>query len=167
VVTPRLGYCEYNCSLCGQVCPTAAIPNLPIVQKRRAVIGKAVIDKNHCLPYARQTNCIVCEEHCPIPQKAIRSELVEERDRNGKIIRLQRPYLVDELCNGCGICENVCPLEGKSGIEVFAVKDKTPLKEALPEPLQEQKVKPGKTAEKGASQGGAKETWQEGDNPYR
>jgi ferredoxin len=37
--------------------------------------------------------------------------------------------VVDELCNGCGICENVCPLEGKAAIEVFAVKDRTPLKE--------------------------------------
>jgi len=134
VVTPRLGYCEYNCTLCGQVCPTAAIPSLPVAQKRRAVIGKAVFDKNHCLPYARKTNCIVCEEHCPIPQKAIRSEVVEERDPSGAVIRLQKPYLVEELCNGCGICENVCPLEGKSGIEVFAVKDKTPLREALPGP---------------------------------
>jgi translation initiation factor RLI1 len=95
------------------------------------VIGKAVFDKNHCLPYALKTNCLVCEEHCPIPQKAIRTEVVDELDRNGKPIRLQKPYLVEELCNGCGICENICPLEGKSGIEVFAVKDKTPLKEAV------------------------------------
>jgi Pyruvate/2-oxoacid:ferredoxin oxidoreductase delta subunit len=28
--------------------------------------------------------------------------------------------MVDELCNGCGICENKCPLEGKSAIEVFS-----------------------------------------------
>jgi len=130
LVTPRLGYCEYNCTLCGQVCPTAAIPSLPVAQKKRAVIGKAVFDKNHCLPFARRTNCIVCEEHCPIPQKAIRSEIVEEMDLQGKPIRLQKPYVVEELCNGCGICENVCPLEGKSGIDVFAVKDRTPLKEA-------------------------------------
>jgi polyferredoxin/NAD-dependent dihydropyrimidine dehydrogenase PreA subunit len=128
LVTPRLGYCEFNCTLCGQVCPTGAIPRLPVEEKRRAVIGKAVLDKNHCLPLARRTNCIVCEEHCPIPQKAIRSELVEERDFQGRPIKLQKPYVVEELCNGCGICENVCPLEGKSGIEVFAVKDRTPLK---------------------------------------
>ncbi|GFO57232.1 (4Fe-4S)-binding protein [Geomonas sp. Red276] len=128
VVTPRLGYCEYNCNLCGQVCPTAAIPSLPIEAKRRAVIGKAVLDKNHCLPYAKKTNCIVCEEHCPFPEKAIKSEEVEEIDRHGNKVKILRPYVVDELCNGCGICENVCPLEGKSGIEVFAVKDKSPLK---------------------------------------
>jgi MauM/NapG family ferredoxin protein len=129
LVVPRLGYCEYNCTLCGQVCPTGAIPRLPIPEKRRAVIGKAVLDKNHCLPFAKKTNCIVCEEHCPIPTKAIRSERVLIRDPSGRELELQLPYVVDELCNGCGICENVCPLEGKAGIDVFAVRDRTPLKE--------------------------------------
>ena len=175
VVIPRLGYCEYNCSLCGQVCPTAAIANLPIEQKRRAVIGKAVFDKNLCLPYAKNSNCIVCEEHCPVAQKAIRSEVVEEIDQEGKRIRLQRPYLVDDLCNGCGICENVCPLEGKSGIYVLAVIDKTPLKEAPPEVTRE----PGKQAggkavdeagtagKQGAGTAAGKDGWKEGADPYR
>ena len=126
---PRLGYCEYNCTLCGQVCPTGAIPDLPRAAKKREVIGKAVLDKNHCLPFARRVDCIVCEEHCPIPQKAIRSEVQTMKGFDGRTIQVKVPYVVDELCNGCGICENVCPLEGKSGIEVFAVKDRTPLKE--------------------------------------
>ena len=129
ILMPRLGYCEYNCTLCGQVCPTAAIPNLPLELKKREVIGKAVFDKNHCIPFAKRMDCIVCEEHCPIPLKAIRSEVVTLRDFNGRKVKVKMPYVVDELCNGCGICENVCPLEGKSGIEVFAVKDKTPLRE--------------------------------------
>ena len=129
VLIPRLGYCEYNCTLCGQVCPTAAIPNLPKELKKREVIGKAVFDKNHCIPFAKRIDCIVCEEHCPIPQKAIRSEVVKLADFNGRLTKVKMPYVVDELCNGCGICENVCPLEGKSGVEVFAVKDKTPLKD--------------------------------------
>jgi ferredoxin len=127
VMLPRLGYCEYHCTLCGQVCPTGAIPDLPKGEKEREVIGKAVFDKNHCLPFARKSNCIVCEEHCPIPQKAIRSRNVETVDLNGKRIVLMEPYVVEEICNGCGICEYVCPLEGKSGIEVFAVKDRTPI----------------------------------------
>ncbi len=127
MIIPRLGYCEYNCTLCGQVCPSAAIPSLPPEQKKREVIGKAVLDKNHCLPFARKINCIVCEEHCPIPQKALRFEEVTETDLTGKRILLKKPYVVDELCNGCGICEYVCPVEGKAGIDVFAVKDKSPL----------------------------------------
>ena len=91
------------------------------------MIGKAVFDKNHCLPFARRIDCIVCEEHCPIPQKAIRSETVVMTGFGGEKRSVKAPYVVEELCNGCGICENVCPLEGKAGIEVFAVKNRTPL----------------------------------------
>jgi polyferredoxin/Pyruvate/2-oxoacid:ferredoxin oxidoreductase delta subunit len=127
ILIPRLGYCEYNCTLCGQVCPTGAIPDLPPERKKVEVIGKAVFDKNHCIPFAKRMDCIVCEEHCPIPQKAIRVEKVTMTTFSGQKVKVRLPYVVDELCNGCGICENVCPLEGKSGIEIFAIKDKTPL----------------------------------------
>jgi MauM/NapG family ferredoxin protein len=119
VLMPRLGYCEYGCNLCGQVCPTGAIPKLPLETKQKAVIGKAVFDKNHCLPYERKVNCMVCEEHCPIPDKAIRFEETKEMDFKGNRFVLKKPYVVDERCNGCGICEYVCPVEEKSGIEVF------------------------------------------------
>ena len=125
LLIPRLGYCEYNCTLCGQVCPTGAIPALAVEAKRLEVIGKAVFDKNHCIPFAQRTDCIVCEEHCPIPQKAIRFEILEERDYTGKKVVLKRPYVVDDLCNGCGICEYVCPLEGKSAVEVFSKRERT------------------------------------------
>ena len=122
VIIPRLGYCEYNCTLCGQVCPTGAIPRLPLEQKRKSVIGTAVIDKNTCLPYAKKLNCLVCEEHCPIPEKAIRFETMDDIDHQGRKVTLKRPYIVDNLCNGCGICENKCPLEGRSAVEVFVGK---------------------------------------------
>jgi MauM/NapG family ferredoxin protein len=118
-VVPRLGYCEYNCTLCGQVCPTGAIPKLPVELKQKAVIGRAVVDKNHCLPYERKMNCMVCEEHCPIPEKAIRFEQVADFDQSGNKILLKKPYVIDELCNGCGICEYVCPIEEKAGIRVY------------------------------------------------
>jgi len=127
LLIPRLGYCEYNCTLCGQVCPTGAIPSLPVETKRREVIGKAVFDKNHCLPFARKIDCIVCEEHCPIPEKAIRSREVQVMGLDGLVRTIKEPYIVEEICNGCGICENVCPLETKAGIEVFAVKNHTPI----------------------------------------
>jgi ferredoxin len=128
LVIPRLGYCEFNCTLCGQVCPTGAIPSLPVESKRCEVIGKAVFDKNHCLPFARKIDCIVCEEHCPIPEKAIRSREVQVMGLDGIARTVKEPYVVEEICNGCGICENVCPLETKAGIEVFAVKNRAPLR---------------------------------------
>ena len=131
LVIPRLGYCEYNCTLCGQVCPTGAIPRLPIEQKRREVIGKAVFDKNHCLPFAKRINCIVCEEHCPISSKAIRSLEVEVVGLDGTRRKVKEPYVMEEICNGCGICENVCPLETKAGIEVFAVMSRSPIQDSV------------------------------------
>jgi ferredoxin len=130
MVIPRLGYCEYNCTLCGQVCPTGAIPRLPVEQKRLEVIGKAVFDKNHCLPYAKRIDCIVCEEHCPVSSKAIRSREVEVIGLDGTQRKIKEPYVMEEICNGCGICENVCPLETKAGIEVFSVVNRLPISDS-------------------------------------
>jgi ferredoxin len=129
LVIPRLGYCEYNCTLCGQVCPSGAIPRLEVESKRCEVIGKAVFDKNHCLPYAKKIDCIVCEEHCPIPDKAIRSREVAVTGPDGVLHNIREPFVVEEICNGCGICEYVCPLETKAGIEVFSVKNRAPIPE--------------------------------------
>jgi translation initiation factor RLI1 len=36
---------------------------------------------------------------------------------------LQRPYVVKELCIGCGICEHQCPMGGDAAIQVFAPMD--------------------------------------------
>ncbi len=118
VLIPRVGYCDYGCNACGQVCPTKAIPELALEDKRQAVIGKANVNKNRCLPWASATPCIVCEEMCPTPQKSIRLEEAVVQDAQGNTVTVQRPYVLRELCIGCGICENRCPLEGEAGILV-------------------------------------------------
>ncbi len=114
----RTGYCEFNCTLCGQVCPTGAIAELSLDEKHHFKIGQAWVDRNLCLPFAKNIPCIVCEEHCPTPEKAIvfREELI--RDVNGSELKIKRPYVVDDLCIGCGICETKCPLPGRSAIFV-------------------------------------------------
>jgi ferredoxin len=71
VLVPRIGYCEYYCTLCGQVCPTGAIRQLNVSTKIKTVIGTAFFDTNRCLPYAFSKTCVVCEEHCPTSPKAI------------------------------------------------------------------------------------------------
>ncbi len=117
-LVPRIGYCEYNCTLCGELCPTGAIRRLPLVRKQETAIGKAAFDKNRCLPYAKSTNCGVCEEHCPIPEKAIRFRETEAKTERGEKVILKQPYVERDLCIGCGICENKCPLEGPSAVRV-------------------------------------------------
>lgn len=121
-LVPRLGYCEFNCTLCGQVCPTGAIARLTLEEKHAFVMGRAVIDKNRCLPFARAVPCIVCEEHCPTHDKAIRFETVQAADAGGNTVTLKRPYVIEALCVGCGICEAVCPVAGRAAIYVVAEK---------------------------------------------
>jgi MauM/NapG family ferredoxin protein len=118
-LVPRLGYCEFNCTLCGQVCPTGALKRLTLAEKQAFVMGRAVFDRDRCLPFAANTPCIVCEEHCPTSEKAIRFEQVQATDANGAVIILKRPYVITNLCVGCGICEKVCPLPGPAAVRVY------------------------------------------------
>ncbi|NOZ12215.1 MAG: 4Fe-4S binding protein [Acidobacteria bacterium] len=118
-LVPRLGYCEFNCTLCGQVCPTGAIPNLSLPEKQKAVIGIAVFDINRCLPYANGVPCMVCEEHCPTSPKAIRFRNKTVMNREGNQVPVKQPYIKEGLCIGCGICENKCPLPGASAVRVI------------------------------------------------
>lgn len=117
---PRLGYCEYNCTLCGQVCPTGAIRKIPLPEKHVFVIGKAFFDTSRCLPHAAKTACIVCEEHCPTPDKAISFKEVTVTGADGNMIQIKQPFIIESLCIGCGICENVCPVQGEAAVRVIA-----------------------------------------------
>jgi ferredoxin len=117
-LVPRTGQCEFNCTLCGEVCPTGAIPKLTIDAKHKAVMGKARFDHALCLPWAKNEECICCEEHCPVGEKAIKFDIVKVKGTDGEEIELQRPYVIAEKCVGCGICENKCPVEGAAGIHV-------------------------------------------------
>lgn len=124
VAIMRQGYCEYNCNLCGQVCPTEAILPLPLEQKKHTPMGLAYFDKNLCIPYAQNKDCIVCEEHCPTPDKAIKFEIKEVLLADGSIKMVKYPFVIKELCIGCGICEDKCPLPGAPGIFVNTDNEK-------------------------------------------
>ncbi|MDA8099820.1 MAG: 4Fe-4S binding protein [Nitrospiraceae bacterium] len=118
VLVPRIGYCEYRCTLCGQVCPTGAIKRLSLEEKAKVRIGLAMIDRSRCLPWAHGRPCIVCEEVCPTSKKAIWLDEAKVRDRNGRVVTVLQPRVDLELCIGCGICEAKCPVLGKPAITV-------------------------------------------------
>jgi len=121
VLIPRIGYCEYRCTLCGQVCPTGAIRRLSVKEKATVRIGTAMIDKGRCLPFAHSMSCIVCEEVCPTPKKAIWFEEAPVRNREGRTLILKQPHVDLTLCIGCGICEAKCPVLGRPAITVTSI----------------------------------------------
>jgi polyferredoxin len=123
-----IGYCEYNCVLCSRVCPTGAIAPLTLERKlgkgepkKPLKIGTAFYDRGRCLPWAMNIDCIVCEEVCPTSPKAIWFETVEVQLRDGKSKRLKRPYMDPNLCIGCGICENKCPVRDRAAVRVTSI----------------------------------------------
>ena len=90
------GYCSIDCNRCGQVCPSGAIPPLSLEEKRKQVMGVAVLDEPICI------NCMVCEKACP--PKAIERIEIRKEGKNKPL-----PVIVAEKCNGCGQCEYKCP----------------------------------------------------------
>jgi ferredoxin len=114
----REGYCEYTCILCGEVCPSGAIKPLTVEEKKAKIIGLAKIDRSHCIPWEKGIDCIVCEEHCPTPKKAIQFRLGEVPLPEELKTGVKLPYVIPELCIGCGICETKCPVVGISAIRI-------------------------------------------------
>ena len=100
------GFCDPNCTLCGEVCPTGAILPLTRATKKNAKIGQAAFNRTACLACTEKIPCGLCERRCP--QKAI--ALKEEETKDGeKTVKIQVPVVDGVKCTGCGACENYCP----------------------------------------------------------
>ncbi len=131
----RAGYCEYNCVLCGEVCPTGAIWKITEAQKlgkspetgepdpdaKPVKIGTAFLDQGRCLPWAMGIPCIVCEEFCPTSPKAIWTLEEKVTRSDGTVITVKRPRVDVDRCVGCGICEHACPVQDRPAIYVTNV----------------------------------------------
>ncbi len=86
-------------------------------------MGLAFFDKSRCIPWYRHEDCLVCEEHCPTPDKAIKFDVREIVSHDGSTRVVKFPYVIEDLCIGCGICETKCPIIGNAGIFVTNAKE--------------------------------------------
>ena len=103
----RLAPCDQNCNVCGKVCPTQAIRSVSLDEKTHAKVGTAILRKEMCLVWAQNKLCLICDEICPY--NAIVFRPVEG---------YRRPFVIASKCNGCGFCEQRCPVKGESAIVV-------------------------------------------------
>jgi NAD-dependent dihydropyrimidine dehydrogenase PreA subunit len=90
------------------------------------VIGKAYINQNRCIAWSDHRDCIVCEEMCPVSNKAIQLDSTDFTRADGSMVTIKLPHVDRERCIGCGICEYKCPVIGESAIRVYAT-DASPL----------------------------------------
>jgi ferredoxin len=116
LLTPRLcfdeDYCREDCRRCNQVCPSGAIAHLSLEDKRRRVIGRAVVDLDNCL-LAKGRECTACIRQCPY--EAIAMQSLDDGFSNS-------PRVDPGRCNGCGACEAICPTRPVRAIGVRSAK---------------------------------------------
>ncbi|MFA6455231.1 MAG: 4Fe-4S binding protein [Bacteroidota bacterium] len=102
-----VNYCNYDCVICGEICPTGAIHPLLPQEKKITQLGKVTFIKEDCIVETKKKDCGACDEHCPT--KAVKMVPY------GK---LMLPQIENEYCVGCGACEHACPTTPRKAIYV-------------------------------------------------
>ncbi|MDR2131630.1 MAG: 4Fe-4S dicluster domain-containing protein [Odoribacteraceae bacterium] len=108
VVYYEKGFCNYNCTICGEVCPNGAIHTLSAAEKQMTQIGHVVLVEELCVVMTDGTSCGACSEHCP-------TQAVTMIPHEGG---LTRPKVDASICVGCGGCEYICPVRPLRAIYV-------------------------------------------------
>jgi ferredoxin len=96
-------FCDYECIICGQICPTGAILPLSPEEKKITQIGRVDLLKDKCVVYVNHQNCGACVEVCP-------TRTITFIDK-GNILY---PEVDNQYCIGCGACSKACPTNPKS-----------------------------------------------------
>lgn len=85
------GFCDF-CGLCIANCPTGALQEFdPDTQW----IGEAVVIPDLCVAFEKIGGCRKCVDYCPFGAIGLDEQ--------------KRPVVEPAKCNGCGVCENICP----------------------------------------------------------
>ncbi len=111
IMLPHMDYhksfCNFECIICTQVCPTGAILPVEMEKKKLLQLGKAKFVKDNCIVFTEKTDCGACAEHCPT--KAV--IMIPHEN-------LRAPEVTEKYCIGCGACEYACPTKPYKAIYV-------------------------------------------------
>lgn len=94
------GFCNFDCTVCADVCPNGALQKLTKDEKHRLQVGRVVFVLENCIVNTHETSCGACSEHCPTQAVSMQPY------KNGLTI----PVVNADICVGCGGCEYVCPV---------------------------------------------------------
>lgn len=107
MMQPRMNFhschCNYDCTICMDICPSGAILPLGVERKRLTQLGVARFIKENCVVFTDNTACGACSEHCPT--KAV--DMVPYPNPANKPLKI--PEMKPDFCIGCGGCEHACP----------------------------------------------------------
>ena len=124
-IQPRLdfssGMCEFECTVCSNICPNGALIPLTVKRKKSLQIGLAKFSSKRCIVTTDHTHCGACAEHCPTGAV----HMVNWKEG------LTIPKMKPELCIGCGGCEYICPVRPNKAIIVSGVKKQIKVKTAI------------------------------------
>ena len=120
-------YCNFDCVICSEVCPTGAILSLTQEAKKTLQLGQVQLILENCIVYAENTACGSCSEHCPTQAVT----MVPYIDN------LTLPEIKPEICVGCGACEFACPVRPYKAIYVDGHEIHRIAKEPESEPLEQ------------------------------
>lgn len=112
LMQPEMGYekgfCRPECTRCSQVCPSGAIVPINKEEKTQYHIGTAKVNLELCLSATGKTHCGKCASMCPT------GAIIMVKADDGH----SRPSVAEEVCIGCGACEQYCPSRPISAITV-------------------------------------------------
>ncbi len=110
-VTFKHGFCNYDCTICSEVCPNHALMPLEKAEKHLLQIGRVNFIQANCVVESQHTNCGACAEHCP-------TGAVTMIPFGEPAVALTIPQIDPDLCVGCGACEFICPVAPHKAIYV-------------------------------------------------
>ncbi len=103
-------YCLEDCVECSKVCPTEALEEVLVAEKKTTKMAFLELNLANCRIVVDGLECSICAEICPL--NAIKMKILP-------LNKSPLPTVIQELCIGCGKCLYRCPVKGKDDIFRF------------------------------------------------